>query len=52
MDDRIEISIPVEPQAAAALTDARTREAVGHIVSRMVRSSGGEDSPSSRDSAP
>lgn len=36
MDDIVEVSIPVEAEAAAALADARTREAVGRIVSRML----------------
>ena len=37
MDRTVEVSIPVEPEAAAALADTRTREAVGRLVSRMLR---------------
>ena len=37
MDNLIEVSIPVEPEAAAALADARNREAVGRLVSRLLR---------------
>jgi hypothetical protein len=33
----VEVVIPVEAEAAAALTDARKREAVGRIVSRILR---------------
>lgn len=39
MDNTVEVSIPVEADAAAALDDARIREAVGRVVSRMVRPS-------------
>jgi hypothetical protein len=39
MDNTVEVSIPVEAAAAAALDDARTREAIGRVVSRMVRPS-------------
>ena len=31
------VSIPVDPEAAAALTDARNRKAVGQLVSRVLR---------------
>jgi len=37
MDDIVEVSIPVEADAAAALADARTREAIGRVVSRILR---------------
>jgi len=38
MDDTVvEVTIPVEAGAAAALADAGTREMVGRIVSRMLR---------------
>ena len=37
MDRTVEIIIPVEPEAAAALADARNREAVGRLVSRVLR---------------
>jgi hypothetical protein len=33
----VDVVIPVEPEAAAALTDIRKREAVGRIVSRILR---------------
>lgn len=37
MDRTVDVVIPVEPEAAAALTDARNREAVGRLVSRVLR---------------
>src|SRR6516162_5945226 len=37
MDKTVDVTIPVEPDAAAALTDARNREAVGRLVSRVLR---------------
>jgi hypothetical protein len=37
MDDTVEVPIPVAPEAAAALQDARKREAVGRVVSRLLR---------------
>lgn len=37
LDDTIEIGIPVEADAVGGLQDARVREAVGRIVSRMVQ---------------
>jgi hypothetical protein len=37
MDGTVDITIPVEPMAAAALNDARKREAVGRLVSRVLR---------------
>lgn len=37
MDSTVEVSIPVEPEAAAALADPRNREAVGRLVSRVLR---------------
>src|SRR5215469_16862298 len=37
MDETVEVTIPVEPEAAAALADARNREAVGRLVSRVLR---------------
>jgi hypothetical protein len=33
----VEVVIPVEAEAASALTDARKREAIGRIVSRILR---------------
>ena len=37
MDNTVDVTIPVEPQAAAALADPRNREAVGRLVSRVLR---------------
>ena len=37
MDKTVDVTIPVEPAAAAALADARNREAVGRLVSRVLR---------------
>jgi hypothetical protein len=37
MDSRVDVTIPVEPEVAAALTDARNRAAVGRLVSRVLR---------------
>jgi hypothetical protein len=37
MDGTVDVTIPVEPEAAAALADARNREAVGRLVSRVLR---------------
>jgi hypothetical protein len=33
----VDVLIPVEPEAAAALSDGRNREAVGRLVSRVLR---------------
>ena len=37
MDNTVDVTIPVEPEAAAALADARNRAAVGRLVSRVLR---------------
>ena len=37
MDRTVDVIIPVEPEAAASLADARNREAVGRLVSRVLR---------------
>jgi hypothetical protein len=37
MDRTVDVTIPVEPAAAAALADVRNREAVGRLVSRVLR---------------
>ncbi|MGH7119872.1 MAG: hypothetical protein ACREFP_12925 [Acetobacteraceae bacterium] len=37
MDSTVEVIIPVEPEAAAALADARNREAIGRLISRVLR---------------
>jgi hypothetical protein len=41
MDKTVDVTIPVEPEAAAALTDVRNREAVGRLVSRVLRPASG-----------
>lgn len=41
MDKTVDVTIPVEPEAAAALTDPRNREAVGRLVSRVLRPASG-----------
>ena len=43
MNEVSRIEIPVEPATAAALADARRREAVGRLVDRLVRP--GADDP-------
>lgn len=43
MDGMVEVTIPVEPETAAALTDTPRREAVGRIVSRLLRYVAGDD---------
>lgn len=35
MDHTVDVVIPVEPEAAAALADTRNREAVGRLISRV-----------------
>jgi hypothetical protein len=37
MENTVDVTIPVEPEVAAALADARNREAVGRLVSRVLR---------------
>jgi uncharacterized protein len=37
MDSTVDVTIPVEPEAAATLADARNRAAVGRLVSRVLR---------------
>ena len=37
MDDTVDVTIPVEPEVAATLADARNRAAVGRLVSRVLR---------------
>jgi hypothetical protein len=41
MDNTIDVTIPVEPEAAAALADTRNREAVGRLISRVFSSRSG-----------
>lgn len=43
MPPTVEVLIPVDPEVAASLTDPRDREAVGRIVSRLLRPRGGAD---------
>jgi hypothetical protein len=44
MDRTVDVTIPVEPKAAAALADARNREAIGRLVSRVLRPGSGPTS--------
>jgi hypothetical protein len=37
MDKTVDVTIPVEPEVAAALVDPRSREAVGRLISRVLR---------------
>ncbi len=41
LDKTIDVTIPVEPEAAATLADERNRAAVGRLVSRVLRSTAG-----------
>jgi hypothetical protein len=41
MDKTIDVTIPVEREAAVALSDVRNREAVGRLVSRVLRPGSG-----------
>jgi hypothetical protein len=41
MDKTVDVTIPVEVEVAAALSDARNRDAVGRLVSRALRPKGG-----------
>jgi hypothetical protein len=41
MDKTVDVMIPVEPEAATALADARNRAAVGRLVSRVLRPGSG-----------
>ena len=43
MNQVAKIEIPVEAETAAALSDARRREAVGRLVDRMVRPTRDDD---------
>jgi hypothetical protein len=36
VDGTVDVAIPVDPRAAAELRDARTRDAVGRLVSRVL----------------
>lgn len=37
MDSTVDVTIPVEVRAASELRDVRTREAIGRLVSRLLR---------------
>ena len=52
MDGTVDVTIPVEPEAAAALADARNREAVGRLVSRVPATALGFEPARSRDRRP
>jgi len=41
MSKTVDVIIPVDPQAAAALDNARNREAIGRLVSRVLRPGSG-----------
>ena len=37
MSDTVDVAIPIEREAAATLADLRNREAVGRMISRILR---------------
>jgi hypothetical protein len=41
MDKTVDVTIPVELDVAAALADARNRQAMGRLVSRVLRPAAG-----------
>jgi hypothetical protein len=41
LDNTVDVTIPVEPEAAAALADERNREMIGRLVSRVLRPAAG-----------
>jgi hypothetical protein len=41
MDKTVDVTIPVEPEVVAALADVRNREAIGRLVSRVLRQASG-----------
>lgn len=43
MGNTVDVTIPVDPQAADALRDARNRAAVGRLVSRVLHPQPGDD---------
>ncbi|MGA3402034.1 MAG: hypothetical protein ABSC95_22700 [Acetobacteraceae bacterium] len=43
MNEVVKVEIPVEPETARALSDARRLRAVGRLVDRMVRPVPGDD---------
>jgi hypothetical protein len=36
MDNTVDVTIPVEPEVAAALQDEHNRQAVGRLISRVL----------------
>ncbi len=43
MNEAVKIEIPVEPETARALGDARRMQAIGRLVDRMMRPTRGDD---------
>ena len=43
MKEVVKVEIPVEPETARALSDARRMHAIGRLVDRMVRPAQGDD---------
>jgi hypothetical protein len=43
MVNTIDVTIPVEPEVAAALQDAHNRQAVGRLISRVLHPRPGDD---------
>jgi hypothetical protein len=43
MDNTVDVTIPVDAEAAAALGDARNRAAVGRLISRVLHPRPGDD---------
>ncbi|MEO8713790.1 MAG: hypothetical protein ABI369_02125 [Acetobacteraceae bacterium] len=43
MNEVVKIEVPVEPETARALGDARRMQAVGRLIDRMVRPARGDD---------
>ena len=41
MSKTVDVTMPVEPETAAALEDERDREAVGRLISRVLRPGSG-----------
>jgi len=41
MDNTVDITIPVDAEAAAALVDERNRQMIGRLVSRVLRPASG-----------
>ena len=42
MDHTVDVTIPVDARAASELRDARTREAIGRLISRVLQRRRGE----------